>query len=107
MLGIVGLVLPLMPGTVFLIAAAWCFSRSSPRFESWLINHPQLGPQVLRWRRTGTIARGTKYVACGSMALSFVLLAATDAPPIALWLSGAGLIAAATYVASRPLFGAA
>ena len=101
-LGIVGVILPMMPGTIFLIAAAWCFSRSSPRFETWLVSHPKLGPQVLRWRRTGAIARETKYVACGSMALSFVLLAATDAPPIALWLSGAGLIAAGTYVASRP-----
>lgn len=101
-LGIVGLILPVMPGTIFLIAAAWCFSRSSPRFETWLVSHPRLGPQVLRWRRTGAIAREAKYVACGSMALSFVLLAATDAPPIALWLSGAGLIAAGTYVASRP-----
>jgi uncharacterized membrane protein YbaN (DUF454 family) len=101
-LGIIGLILPVMPGTVFLIAAAWCFSRSSPRFESWLVNHPRLGPQVVRWRKTGAIARKTKYVACGSMLLSFVIVAATDAPPIALWLSGAGLIAAGTYVASRP-----
>ncbi|KRE12917.1 hypothetical protein ASE66_20775 [Bosea sp. Root483D1] len=101
-LGIIGLILPLMPGTIFLIAAAWCFSRSSPRFESWLVNHPWLGPQVVRWRQTGAIARRTKYVACGSMLLSFVILAASDAPPIALWLSGAGLIAAGTYVASRP-----
>lgn len=102
LLGIIGLALPVMPGTVFLIAAAWCFSRSSPRFESWLVNHPRLGPEVVRWRRTGAIARRTKYVACGSMLLSFVIVAATDAPPIALWLSGAGLIAAGTYVASRP-----
>ena len=65
LLGIVGLVLPVMPGTVFLIAAAWCFSRSSPRFEEWLIGHPQLGPQVVRWRRTGSIARRVKYIACG------------------------------------------
>ncbi|WP_186417866.1 YbaN family protein [Bosea sp. CS1GBMeth4] len=102
LLGIIGVILPVMPGTIFLIAAAWCFSRSSPRFESWLVNHPRLGPEVLRWRRTGAIARRTKYIACGSMALSFVIVAATDAPPIALWLSGAGLLAAGSYVASRP-----
>ncbi|WP_332685247.1 YbaN family protein [Bosea sp. (in: a-proteobacteria)] len=101
-LGVIGLVLPLMPGTIFLIAAAWCFSRSSPRFEAWLIGHPWLGPQVVNWRATGTIARQTKYIACGSMLASFVLLAATDAPPVALWASGACLIAAGTYVASRP-----
>lgn len=101
-LGVVGLILPLMPGTVFLILAAWCFSRSSPRFEAWLLGHPHLGPHVRRWRASGMISRRAKYLACGSMALSFAVMAATDAPPIALWAAGAGLIAAGTYVASRP-----
>ncbi|KRE11169.1 hypothetical protein ASE63_20855 [Bosea sp. Root381] len=101
-IGVVGLILPLMPGTIFLIAAAWCFSQSSPRFEAWLLGHPRLGPQVLRWRERGAIARRVKYIACGSMALSFAILTRTDAPPIALWLSGACLLAAAGYVASRP-----
>ncbi len=101
-IGVIGLVLPLMPGTIFLIAAAWCFSRSSPRFEAWLIGHPKLGPQVVAWRRSGAIARRTKYIACGSMVLSFALVAASDAPPVALWVTGACLVAAGTYVASRP-----
>ncbi|HEV7335706.1 MAG TPA: YbaN family protein [Bosea sp. (in: a-proteobacteria)] len=101
-IGVIGVVLPLMPGTIFLIAAAWCFSRSSPRFEAWLVGHPKLGPQVLAWRRTGAIARRSKYIACGSMAVSFALVAASDAPPVALWVTGACLIAAGAYVASRP-----
>ncbi len=83
-LGVAGLILPLMPGTVFLILAAWCFSRSSPRFEAWLVGHPRLGPHVLRWRETGAVARRAKYLACGSMALSFALLTQTSAPPVAL-----------------------
>lgn len=101
-LGVIGLILPLMPGTIFLIVAAWCFSQSSPRFEAWLLGHPRLGPQVLRWRQTGSIARKVKYIACGSMLLSFAILTWTSAPPIALWVSGACLLAAGTYVASRP-----
>lgn len=101
-LGVVGLILPLMPGTVFLILAAWCFSRSSPRFEAWLLGHPRLGLHVRRWRETGAIGRRAKYLACGSMALSFAVMAATDAPPLALWVAGASLIAAGSYVASRP-----
>nr|WP_082009693.1 YbaN family protein [Methylobacterium sp. ZNC0032] len=101
-LGVVGLILPLMPGTIFLIAAAWCFSRSSPRFEAWLIGHPKLGPHVLRWRRTGAIARRAKVLACGSMALSFVLLTQTSAPPIALATAALCLVGAGLYVASRP-----
>lgn len=101
-LGVVGLILPLMPGTVFLIAAAWCFSQSSPRFEAWLVGHPRLGPHVLRWRETGAIARRAKYLAFGSMALSFGLLTQTSAPPIALATTAICLIGAGTYVASRP-----
>lgn len=101
-LGVAGLILPLMPGTIFLIAAAWCFSRSSPRFEAWLVGHPQLGPHVLRWRETGSIARRAKYLACGSMVLSFVLLSRTSAPPIALAATATCLIGAGLYVATRP-----
>lgn len=101
-LGTAGLVLPLMPGTIFLILAAWCFSQSSPRFEAWLLGHPRLGPQIRRWRETGSIARRVKYIACGSMLLSFAILTRTGAPPIASWVSGACLLAAASYVASRP-----
>ncbi|MGO4174680.1 YbaN family protein [Bosea sp. TAF32] len=101
-LGIVGLMLPVMPGTVFLILAAWCFSRSSPRFETWLIGHPKLGPHVKRWRETGAIARRAKYAACGSMVLSFVLLTQTSAPPIALATTAICLIGAGLYVSTRP-----
>ncbi|MFN3670861.1 MAG: YbaN family protein [Bosea sp. (in: a-proteobacteria)] len=101
-LGAIGIALPVLPGTVFLILAAWCFSQSSPRFEMWLLDHPRLGPHVRRWRDTGAISRGTKWIACGSMVFSFALVAVTDAPPIALWVTGAGLLAAGVYVASRP-----
>ena len=101
-LGVIGLILPLMPGTIFLIAAAWCFSQSSPRFEAWLLGHPRLGPHVLRWRETGAIARRAKYLACGSMLLSFVLLTQTSAPPIALATAALCLVGAGFYVASRP-----
>ncbi|SIQ46595.1 MULTISPECIES: YbaN family protein [unclassified Bosea (in: a-proteobacteria)] len=101
-LGVIGLVLPLMPGTVFLILAAFCFSRSSPRFEAWLIGHPRLGPHVRRWRERGTISRRVKIIACSSMAASFVLVTLTSAPPIALVATALCLLASGAYVASRP-----
>ena len=40
-LGIAGYILPVMPGTIFLILAAGCFARSSRRLEAWSENHPK------------------------------------------------------------------
>ena len=48
-LGIIGLFVPMMPGVVFLLIAAWCFARSSERFHDALLSHPQLGPQIDAW----------------------------------------------------------
>jgi uncharacterized membrane protein YbaN (DUF454 family) len=101
-IGLVGVIVPGLPGTIFLILAAWCFSKSSPRFEAWLLGHPRLGPHILRWRETRSIARRAKVTACGAMAASFGLVLWSGAPPVAIWTSGAALLASAAYVASRP-----
>ncbi|MBM0141543.1 hypothetical protein ALQ53_01533 [Pseudomonas cannabina] len=45
-LGVIGIFLPVLPTTPFLLLAAACFARSSPRFYHWLINHRQLGPWI-------------------------------------------------------------
>lgn len=102
-IGIAGVVLPLLPGTVFLILAAACFARSSRRLENWLITHPKLGPQVMAWRRTGAIATRIKLVAIGSMAASYAVIWWSGAPPIARIISGLFLAASAVFVATRPI----
>ena len=101
-IGIAGLVLPLVPGTVFLILAAACFARSSTRFEKWLVTHPQFGPSIVAWRRNGSIPLHAKLIAIGAMLLSFGLTWMTGAPPIALVVTGLALAGAALYVGTRP-----
>lgn len=102
-LGVIGLIMPMMPGAVFLIAAAWCFARSSPRFEAWLLDHPTLGPPLRDWRASGAIPRSAKIMACLGMMLGFTTFYYTVAPTLPLALAvAAGFLAWAAYVVSRP-----
>lgn len=71
MLGIAGVVLPLLPTVPFLLLAAFCFARSSQRLHDWLITHPTLGPPILNWTQSGAISAKAKRLATVSVALAF------------------------------------
>ena len=45
-LGIIGIILPILPTTPFILLTAYCYYRGSPRFHTWLVSHPKLGPIV-------------------------------------------------------------
>jgi uncharacterized membrane protein YbaN (DUF454 family) len=101
-IGAIGVVLPVLPTTPFLILAAACFARSSRRFEQRLLDHPRFGPVLRDWRARGAIPRRAKWLALGGTSLGFALfllagrgLAANGA--VALLMLG-GL----AYVFTRP-----
>ena len=66
-LGGIGFVVPGLPSTVFFIGAAACFSRSSPRFEQWVLDLPTIGPLVSDYRAGRGMPRRAKVVAVGTM----------------------------------------
>ena len=49
-LGYVGILIPGLPTTVFILIAAWAFSKCSDRFTAWLENHRLFGPMILNWK---------------------------------------------------------
>lgn len=61
-LGLAGLVLPLLPTTPFLLLAAWCFARSSQRFHDRLLSHRWLGPYIRNWREGRGMTRRDRAV---------------------------------------------
>ena len=64
---VAGALLPGLPTTVFVIAAAWCFSRSSRRFECWLRENPLLGPFLRRVTPGGGMPAPAKRAALTAM----------------------------------------
>jgi uncharacterized protein len=102
-LGVVGVVLPIVPTTPFMLLALWAFSNSSQRFHDWLYHHRVFGPPLQRWRRERTVPAWSKAVALLSMAASFVYLAVFVRPGAwSLVAAGAAIAAGATYIARVP-----
>ena len=62
-LGVNGILLPVMPTTIFLILAAACFARSSEKFYLWLINNRHLGNLIRDYREHGSMPVRAKVIA--------------------------------------------
>ncbi|MEH6470651.1 MAG: YbaN family protein [Halopseudomonas sp.] len=69
-LGTLGAFLPLLPTTCFVLLAAWCFGKSSPRWHAWLLSNKLLGGTLTRWQRYRCISPKVKYMATASMLVS-------------------------------------
>lgn len=102
-LGFIGALLPLMPTTIFLILAAGCFTRSSPRFETWLLEHRRFGPTLRAWRQDGAIGPRAKLMACTGMALGYGVFYWAARPTLGVDVIVALVMAGcAAFVISRP-----
>ena len=88
-LGIVGLVVPGLPTTPFVILAAWAASRSSARLDAWLRHHRIFGPIVATWQQGGRIPRKAKWASSIAMAVCAGVLFLVTRP---LWAAAAGTL---------------
>lgn len=103
LIGLIGVVVPGLPTTVFLLIAAWAFSKSSERFQRWLLDHPRLGPPVIAWRDRGAIPLKAKVLAIIMMAASLSLIIFYVASDwIFPTIVGLIMAAAGAYVVTRP-----
>ena len=72
-LGVIGIFLPVLPTTPFLLLAATCFARSSPRVYIWLVTHPRLGPWIRDYLDGAGIPLKAKLYSIGLMWPSILL----------------------------------
>lgn len=73
----IGLVTPGIPFSIFLVGAAYCFSKSSERMHKWIYSHPRFGPFLTNWGEKRVFPQRGKYAMILVMSSSLVIMALT------------------------------
>jgi len=102
LVAVLGVALPLLPTTPFVLLAAFAFARSSDRWHAWLRQHRVFGPIIENWRRHGAISGRAKLVGVISMIAVFGLSLVLNVAPAVLAVQAVVLTGAAAFVLSRP-----
>jgi len=102
LLGAMGVVLPLLPTTPFVILAAFAFAKGSPALHDGLMQSRTFGPIITDWRANGTIAPRYKILALAMMGGALALSVAMTIPLAVLALQALSMTAAASFILSRP-----
>jgi len=101
-LGVIGLFLPVIPTTPFVIVAAWAAAKGSPRLHQWLWNHPQIGPLLHAWYTKRAVPRRAKWFACITMSISWISLYVMGMSGIILGVIALLFIAVCIFLITRP-----
>ncbi len=101
-LGIIGIAVPGLPTTPFILLAAFAAARGSRRMHDGLLAHPVFGPMISAWEREGAISRRAKWTATIAMAACAVVMFLVASK---VWLAAFGTATmgiVAVWMWSRP-----
>ncbi len=102
LLGIVGIFLPGLPTTPFILLAAWAAAKGSRHLHAWLLAHRVFGPMIRDWQAQGAVSRTAKRWALGTMALCALIFFLT-APKLWMAASATAIMAViAIWLWRRP-----
>jgi uncharacterized membrane protein YbaN (DUF454 family) len=102
-LGAIGVFLPLLPTTPFVLVSAIAFAKSSDRLHQWLVDHDLFGPLIANWREHGAISRRTKVISVLSMIAILVISTLLAVPTHVIVVQAVVLSCSAVFILTRPL----
>ena len=100
-LGVLGAFLPLLPSTCFILLATWAFSKSSPRFHTWLVVHSPFAESINNWQQHRVIPKKVKLFATLSIMVSFAFSAWLISNPTVITLLAGGSVILLAYMLTR------
>lgn len=101
-LGLICVVLPGMPTTVFMLLAAWASGKGWPALNEWLLNHPRFGPPIDNWYRYQAIPRRAKWLAAISMLISMPMICIGATALWVQWLVPSAMCVVLLWLCTRP-----
>jgi len=102
-LGAVGVVIPVLPTTPFMLLALWAFSKSSDKFHAWLYSHSFFGPPLQQWQEHQVIPLVAKVMAITMMLGSFTYLAFFSTVPVSILIIIAlVMLGGALFILTKP-----
>lgn len=100
--GALGVLLPLLPTTPFILVALWASARGAPEWHERIRTHPRFGVSVQAWQTQRAVSSQAKWLACSMMGASWLGLWLADAHPAMLAALAILFITVSAYLFSHP-----
>ena len=98
----IGVITPGITYSPFVVAAAFCFARSSERAHRWIMTHKLFGPFLTNWSTKRVFPQRMKYLMIAMMSLSLVLMTVSGVKPIGILSTGIFMLLVAVWAWRYP-----